>query len=124
MLNWLIQHNLKTIKRSPDFQRRLVVNIIFGFFALIIALELLLLGFFLDRLIKENLMPGSDPLTVVNSFLLFYFGMDMMLRLIFQNLRTVTGKKYMLLRIDRKQISNYVLLKTLETFPTSSLFLF
>ena len=117
MLNWLIQHNLKSIKRSPDFHRRLVVNIIFGFFALIIALELLLLGFFLDRLIKENLMPGSDPLTVVNSFLLFYFGMDMMLRLIFQSLRTVVGKKYLLLRIDRKQISNYVLLKTLETFP-------
>ena len=116
MLNWLIQHNLKSIKRSPDFHRRLVVNLIFGFFALIIILELLLLGFFLDRLIKEDLIPGSDPLTVVNSVLLFYFGMDLILRLIFQSIRSVAGKPYLLLRIERKQITNYVLFKTLGTF--------
>jgi hypothetical protein len=116
MINRLLQHNLKSIKRSPDFHRKLVVNLIFGFFALIIVLELFLLGFFLDRLIKEDRLPGSDPLTVVSSVLLLYFGMDIILRLIFQSLRSATGKSYLLLRIDRKQIANHILIKTLGTF--------
>jgi hypothetical protein len=116
MKNWLFQHNWKSIKRSPDFHRKVVVNIIFGFFAFIIMLEFLMLGFFLDRLIKEDLMPGSDPLTVVNSFLLYYFGMDLILRLIFQTLCSSVGKQYLLLRLDRKQIVKYILFKTPGTF--------
>jgi hypothetical protein len=115
MLNWFFSHNWKSIKRSPDFHRNLAVNIFFGFLIFIGLLEFLMVGIFLPRIIKEDLLPGSDPLKVFNSALIFYFGLEFILRLIFQNLKLIDAKRYLLLKIDRKEITGYILFRSLLT---------
>ena len=114
MIKWLFQHNWLALKRSPDFQRKVIVNIFFGLMFSIIFLEFLLLGFFLTRILNET-SPGREPVDLFNSALIFYFGIDFMLRLFFQKMRSVAGKQYLLLNTSRKKISHFILFKTLGT---------
>jgi len=115
MIQWLLQHNWKSIKRSPDFERKLVIKIVFGLILLFFGLQLLLLGIFLSRMINEDISPGSNPVVFLNGFLVYYFGIDFIFRLIFQKLRSTAGRPYLLLSVERKKISHFVLLKTLGT---------
>ena len=115
MTGWLVHHNLKSIRRSPDFHRKAATNIFFGLMASIIALELLLAGFFLHRILSEDVSPGKDPVEVFNSVLIYYAVFDLLVRLIFQKRRSVVARKYVLLRVSRSSIAHFVLLKTLLT---------
>ncbi|MCX6169700.1 MAG: DUF5687 family protein [Ignavibacteriales bacterium] len=114
MIKWLIQHNWLSLKRSPDFQRKVVVNIFFGLMFSILFLEFLLLGYFLNKILKDT-YPTLNPLDVFNGALIFYFGIEFMLRLFFQKLRSVVGKHYLLLNTDRKIITHFILFKTFGT---------
>mgnify|MGYP001442225264 FL=1 len=115
MTLWLVQHQWKSIRRSSDFQTKVAANIIFGLLMLVVALEFLLLGFFLDRILSRNLPPGSDSVDLVDGVLIFYFGIDFVLRLFFQKLRSITARQYALQRVSRKEIAHFVLVKTLGT---------
>jgi hypothetical protein len=121
MFLWLFQHNWKTIKRSPDFGQKVIGNILFGFFIFLFMLQLLLLGYFLNRMIREDIKPGSDPVAVINGILLFYFGSDFVLKLNFQKIRSALGRQYLLMRVNRSAIAHFVLMKTpgttLNIFP-------
>jgi hypothetical protein len=112
---WLVQHSLKSVRRSPDFQRKVVVSVIFGFFMVVVALELLILGLFLHDILTKYAPPGTDSLDRVNGVLLIYFGIDFVLRLVFQKFRSAQARHYLLQRVTRNQITHYVLLKTLGT---------
>jgi hypothetical protein len=112
---WLFQHSWKSVRRSPDFQRKVVVNVLFGFMMAIIALELLLAGFYLNRIVATKAPPGRDAVDVVNSILIFYFGIDFVLRLVFQKLRTTSTRHYLLQRVSKEEIAHFVLVKTLGT---------
>lgn len=82
---------------------------------LVVALEFLLLGFFLDHILSKNLPSGSNSVDLVDGVLIFYFGIDFVLRLVFQKLRSITARQYVLLPISRKEIAHFVLVKTLGT---------
>ncbi|MCX6135083.1 MAG: DUF5687 family protein [Ignavibacteriales bacterium] len=115
MTLWLFQHQWKSIRRSSDFRSKVAANIIFGLLMLIVALEFLLLGFFLDRILSRNLPPGSDSVDLVDGVLVFYFGIDFILRLFFQKLRSITARQYVLQPVSRKRIAHFVLVKTMGT---------
>jgi hypothetical protein len=112
MANWLLVHNWQAFKRSPDFQRKLVVNIVFGILVLFLVFQFLLLGIFLNRMISEDISPGADPVEVVNGIFLYYFCIDFILRLILQKLHSVEGRAYLLLPVSRSSIARFILLKT------------
>jgi hypothetical protein len=114
MIKWLFQHNWLSIKRSPDFQRKVMVNVFFGLMFSIIFLEFLLLGFFLDKILK-GAYPKRNPVDVFNGALIFYFGSDFILRLYFQKMRSVVAKQYFLLNTNRREIIRFILFKTLGT---------
>lgn len=115
MPRWLIEHNLKSIIRSPDFHRKAATNIFVGLMVFVVALELLLAGVFLHRALSEDIAPGEDPVNVFNSALLYFVILDLLLRLTFQKRRWIAAKKYVLHRVSRATISHFVLLKTLLT---------
>lgn len=115
MILWLFQHQWKSIRRSVDFRRKVAANIIFGLLMLIVALEFLLLGFFLDRILSRDLPPGTTSVDLVNGVLVYYFGIDFVLRLVFQKLRSITARQYVLQPISRKELAHFILVKTLGT---------
>lgn len=120
MTTWLLKHNWLSIKRSPDFGRKLAVNLILGALLSLVALEFLMLGLFLSRLIKEDLYPGSDPVAVVNGALFFYLGLELMMKLNFQKVRSAAGRPYLLMNVSKAKIAHFILMKT----PVSAFKLF
>jgi len=115
MRNWLIEHTFKAIRRSPDFHRKAAGSVFIGLIVSFVALELLLVGFLLHRILSEDLAPGKDPVEVFNSVLLYFGVIDLLLRFSFQKRRWVIAKKYSLLRVSRSSIAHFVLVKTLPT---------
>jgi len=112
MTHWLLVHNWQAFKRSPDFQRKLVVNIVFGILVLFMVFQFLLLGIFLNRMISEDIKPGANPVEVVNSLLIYYFCIEFILRLVLQKLHAAEGREYLLLPVSRGRIARFILLKT------------
>jgi len=98
--------------RSPMWQKNLVLNIIVGFFILISALYLLMLGLFLDQILKE-LMPQRDPLQLVNGVLIYYFFADLLIRFMMQNLPRLDIESFLHLPIKKKTIIHYMMGRTI-----------
>jgi hypothetical protein len=78
-------------------------------------MDFLLVGIFLDRILTKDLNLGSDPISIFNGALIFYFGIEFILRLFFQKLRLISAKHYLLLRVSRIKIAHLILLKSLGT---------
>ena len=115
MLRWLISHNLKSIRRSPDFHRQAAAKGFVGVMLFFVALEMLFLGFFLNRILSEDLAPGESPVGVLNGAIGYFIAFDLLLRITFQKRRWLAVRQYVLLRIGRSSLVHFVLAKTLLT---------
>ena len=110
--------------RSSYWQKGIALKIIMGFFALYMMATFLFLGigsFFLIR----KAMPDSDPLQVVNSFLLFAIFGDLIFRYAMQKLPVMNVKPLLVLPIKKNKLVHYVLGKSmLSAFNIFSLFFY
>lgn len=124
MLSLLIQNQLREMRRSPMWQRNLVINIIFGLFILYFMAIFAFLGFFIDRVLIE-LFPDSDPIAVFNGYLLLYFLADLGIRFFFDSLPTLSMKPLLHLPIKKKVLIHYLLVRSaFSVFNLWPLFLF
>ena len=115
LLKWFINHQWKQSFRSTIFQRNLAVNIFLGFIVLLLFVEFLAGGIYLSDKWQE-LFPDVHPVTKFNSFLLYYFGMDFVMRFFIQNLPVMSIEPYLHLPIRKSSIINYLLGKAFLSF--------
>jgi len=108
---WLINHQWKETVRSGTWQKNLVLNLIVGFFILLMALYLLLLGILINKVLQE-LYPGQDHFSIFNGFLLYYLLVDIFMRFILQNLPKLFIETYLHLPIKKKRILHFMVSKT------------
>jgi hypothetical protein len=124
MLRWILIHHWKKIRRSPDFQRNIAVNIVIGFFVLIFFVNLLILGLSIDSILKAA-APAENPLRVLNSLLLYYFSVDLLLRFFLQKIHSLNAAPYLTLPVRRNALVHYVLgSSVLSLFNLVPLFIF
>lgn len=110
--------------RSSYWQKGIALKIIMGFFALYMMGSLLLLGILSFKII-EKIMPDSDPLQVVNSFLLFAIIGDLIIRYLMQKLPVMNVKPLLVLPIKKNKLVHYVLGKSMvSAFNIFSLFFY
>jgi hypothetical protein len=110
--------------RSSYWQKGIALKIIMGFFALYMMVSFLALGIGSFFLIKE-MQPDSDPLQVVNSYLLFAIIGDLILRYFMQKLPVMNVKPLLVLPIKKSKLVHYVLGKsTFSAFNIFSLFFY
>jgi len=114
MIKYFIYHKWKESIRSTVFQKNLVINIILGLFILYFMASFALLGFFIDAILSEN-FPGRNVIYVFNGFLLYYFGVELILRLQLQELPVLSVQPYMHLPISRKNVVHYLLSQNLTS---------
>ncbi|UZR96055.1 DUF5687 family protein [Chondrinema litorale] len=115
MIKHLILHQWKESYRSPMFQRSLVINIVFGLFMLYMLASFAFLGFFIDKILYKA-FPDQDPLLIFNGALIYYFFVELIMRLQLQELPVMTIQPYLHLPINRKKIIHYLLSKNLISF--------
>jgi len=99
------------MKRSSIWQKSVAINIVLGFFLLLMLLYLLILGLFIDKILEE-LYPDRDPVVVFNGIILYYLGIEFFLRFFMQSLPTLNIETYLHLPIKKSSIVHYVASKS------------
>lgn len=102
-----LNHQIKESLRSSIWQKQLVLNIIIGFFLVLMLAYLVFLGLFVDMIFAE-MFPDQDPIRIFNSAILYYVGIEFIIRFFMQSLPVLNIESYLQLPIKRSSIIHYV----------------
>jgi len=101
--------------RSAYWGKSIATNIGLGLLALYFAANFLFLGLFIPEIMAKK-FPNDDLLSKLNSIVLAYFAIDLIVRQLMQKLPTVSFKPLLLQNIRRKTIANYLLTRSVLNF--------
>jgi len=103
---------IKTATRSPMWQKNLALNLVIGFFLLLFAVYLLMLGLLINQIMNE-LLPRQDHFRLFNSILIYYFLADLLIRFLIQSLPMLTIESFLHLPVRKGTIIRYMIGRTL-----------
>lgn len=115
MLSTFLSHQWKSFWRSRNKAGSIAAQIVLGFFMLYFLVVAVGVGFWMTAII-EKFMPGVNPTVVFNGLILYYFLLDLAIRIQMQDLPTLSIVPYLHLNISRKTIVNFLNLKSLFSF--------
>ncbi len=114
----------KQFIRAASFKRKIAIKILMVFAVLYFAVVAIALGAGIFFILKKS-MPQSDPLVIINNFLIYYFLIDLAIRFFIQQLPFMNVKPLMLLPVNKNTIVNYLMGKSiLSLFNILPLFIF
>jgi len=124
MYKWFLSHQWKEMTRSNFWQKSIVINIIIGFFMLIMFSYLVLLGLFIDKILID-IYPEGDVFALFNRGIIYYLGADLFIRFFMYSLPVINIESYLSLPIKKSKILNFILLKsTINIFNVLPLLVF
>ena len=103
-------HQWKSFIRSNRWRRDLINKIILSIIVLTLIFFFIELGNNIDEILFEL---GGDPIDTFNSFLIFYFALDLMFRFLFQSSSYIYSKPYLRFRIRRMKLINLMFIRSL-----------
>ncbi len=112
MVSTFLSHSYKRFTRSVAFSKDLVTGIFIGFFALMMVVYSLILGFAMDGLLTKTLQQ-TDSLLFINQLLLYYYVFEFVARYMMQNVPALDVQPYLHLPIKRTSIAHFLLSKSL-----------
>lgn len=115
MLSTFLSHQWKAFWRSRNKAGSITAQIVLGFFMLYFLVVAIGVGFWMTTII-EKVMPGINPTVVFNGLILYYFLLDLAVRIQMQDLPTLSIVPYLHLKISRKTIVNFLNLRSLFSF--------
>ncbi|SDT86656.1 hypothetical protein SAMN04487762_0062 [Polaribacter sp. Hel1_33_78] len=105
----------KQFVRSASFGKSIALKIIMAFFALYFLVSFLAIGIGGYFILKKE-FPASDPLQLLNSYLLFAILGDLILRYLMQTLPIMNIKPMLTLPIKKSKLVHFVLGKSSFSF--------
>jgi len=105
----------KKFFRAPQWELKLAARIFIGFIVLYFLVVFLALGIGLFFIIREA-SPDQDPISVVNLWIIYFFGIDFLMRYFIQNPPITDVKSLLLQPITKAQIIQRVMLRSLTSF--------
>ncbi|MBS1654817.1 MAG: hypothetical protein JSU05_08235 [Bacteroidetes bacterium] len=120
----LLKHQWLSFWRSRNSGKSLGMQIFIGFITLYLMAVSLAAGLAMPKLI-EKAAPGRNVTEVFAGFVLYYFSFDILMRFMMQELPTLTIQPYLTKNIRRKQLVQFLNLRSLfHFFNILPLFLF
>ncbi|MDR3694805.1 DUF5687 family protein [Mucilaginibacter sp.] len=107
MISTFLRHELKAFWRSKNTGKSIAVRIIMGVFILYLLINVLVLGFFLNKIL-EKAYPHQDVVIAFCGIILLYYLMDLFMRLQLQDLPTLRVQPYLQLPIKRDSLVRYL----------------
>lgn len=101
---------LKSV-RSTSFAKSLLVNILMGFFVLLLLGYVVGLGILL-KVILEQVAPGKDHIALLNSFVIYFFLAEFLYRYFIQKLPVVELESLLHLPIGKSKIIQILLIRS------------
>lgn len=90
------------------------MRIVMGILVIYLLLNVLVVAFFMNKILMKT-FPEQDTLQTFNSFILYYFLMDLIMRFQLQELPTLSVRPYLHLPVSKNQIVNYLSVTSLAT---------
>lgn len=115
MTSHFLKLEWKQFFRAANWQKSIGLKILIAFFALYFIVAFLAVGLGGYFVLKKQ-FPDQDPLTLVNSFLLYAIIADLIFRYLMQKLPIMNIKSFLLLPVDKHKLVNYVLVKSSFSF--------
>jgi hypothetical protein len=112
IVKWFINHQWKEMRRSSIWQKNIALNLVLGFLLFIMLSYLVLLGLFIDKILEGG-FPDSDPVIIFNGIILYYLGIELVIRFFMQSLPTLNIETYLHLPIKKSSIVHYVASKSI-----------
>jgi len=109
-----LTHQWTAFWRSRNKGKSIAIRIALGILILYLLLNVLVVAFFMDKILMKT-FPGQDILQTFNSFIIYYFLMDLLMRFQLQELPTLSVRPYLHLPISKNQIVNYLSITSLAT---------
>lgn len=103
----------KAFLRSASFGANLAIKILMGFLAVYFTLVFLALGIGLFYVLEKLKL---DPIVTINKFMIYYFLMDIIIRLLFQKIPVLNIRPLLVFPIKKDTIVHFSLGKTVFSF--------
>ena len=107
-----LNHELKAFWRSKNTGKSIAMRIFMAVVVIYLLLNVLVVAFFMDTILTKT-FPNQDSIQTFNSFILYYFLMDLLLRFQLQELPTLAVRPYLHLRLKKNQLINYLSITSL-----------
>ena len=114
MLKTLFSLELKSLFRSPTWKQNLWMRILIVFAILYFVFIFLALGIGAYYIIEKADI--GEPFGVINRYLIYYLGFDMVFRYMMQPMPTTNVQPLLYLRINKSTIVHFSMLKMLYSF--------
>ncbi|GHV12595.1 hypothetical protein FACS1894162_8640 [Bacteroidia bacterium] len=111
----LQQQQWLAFRRHPMFERNLAVRIFMYIMFSFLALEFLVMGFFLDKMLL-NVGPYNYAIDTFNSIILYFFLADFSIKFFFKKNQSMVIAPYLSLPIRRNQLFDFLLRQEFTSF--------
>ena len=119
-----IELKWKQFSRAPQFGAKLGVKVLIGFFIIYFSLAAIFFSG-ISVFLLEKEFPDQSPLSIVNSYLLYYFVLGFVFRYFFQSLPSTEIQQLLITPITKKKIIlNTILKSTFSIYNSSPIFWF
>ena len=108
MIIEFIKLRTRETARSSAWQKNVIVNIIFALMMLYLMTCFLLLGLFFDKMLT-GIFPDSNPVELFNSGLLYYFGLEILVRFFMQHTPAMSITPFLHLPLKRSSLMHFLL---------------
>ncbi|WP_410220304.1 DUF5687 family protein [Pedobacter sp.] len=115
MISTFLNHQWKSFWRSRNKGSSIIVQIILGLFMLYLLAVAIGVGFLMPVLLEKTL-PKVNLIEAFNGLILYYFMLDIAMRIQLQELPTLSIVPYLHLKIKRKTIVNFLNVRALINF--------
>lgn len=110
MLKTFLTHQVMRFKRSRNAGTTVAVYVVIALLVFYLLASAIIVGLYLDEIIQE-VYPGMNSVYYFNGLIIYYFMLDFLLRLQFQELPTISIQPYLHLNIKRKKIVKFLNIK-------------
>ncbi len=111
----LFNHQWKEKFRSTFWQKNILLNILLGFMAVYLMLNIVAISLFADKILL-HIYKGCDVVQSFTRLLFYYFSIDLIVRFLMQELPTLSIQPYLTLPIKKSQLLHYPLLRSITSF--------
>ncbi|MEL7123979.1 MAG: DUF5687 family protein [Bacteroidota bacterium] len=115
MLIELLRNEIKSVTRGKFWQQGIAIKILLIFFAIYFLLSALGLGFAIEDILKES-YPDIEVVATVNQFLLYYFVIDLVMRIFLQSFPLMSIQPYLTMPIPKSTIFHFLLIRSIPNF--------
>ena len=112
MIVEFIKLRIRESTRSSVWNKNVIINIVLAFFMLFMMVVFLMAGFLLDRMLIEA-SPGSDPVDLFNHILLYYLGLELLIRFFMQSTPAMSITPFLHLPVRRSFLMHFLLVRSI-----------